>query len=298
MTCRGVAYHRTQPNAAAADGSPAPTECPARIFLPTNDGLMYALDAETGRPCEGFGEHGQIDLKEGNEVKTLGFYEGTSPPAVTDKVLIVGGSVIDNYSNKVPSGVIRGFDVYSGKLIWAFDAGNPDPNEMPSATHHFTEGSPNSWAESAVDEKLGLVYVPLGSSSPDIWGGLRTPDEERWDSALVALDIATGKLRWAFQNVHHDLWDMDMPSQPSLADVQTAAGVVPAIYQPAKTGNIFVLDRRDGHLIVPAPETPVPQTPAPGDRTGADAAVLRTDLPPARSASPGRTCGAARCSTN
>ncbi|TWB69780.1 quinoprotein glucose dehydrogenase [Nitrospirillum amazonense] len=266
MTCRGVAFHRTRPGGTTADGAPAPAECPTRIYLPTDDGRLFALDAETGKPCDGFGDHGQIDLKRGSEVKQVGFYQGTSPPAVTDRVLIMGGAVIDNYSGKVPSGVIRGFDVYSGRLLWAFDAGNPDPNEMPSATHHFTAGSPNSWIVSAVDEGLGLVYVPLGSSSPDIWGGNRTPAQERYDSALVALDIATGKLRWSYQNVHHDVWDMDVPAQPSLVDVATPAGPVPAVYVPAKTGNIFVLDRRDGHPIVPAPEVPVPQGPAPGDR--------------------------------
>ncbi|MBV8697392.1 MAG: membrane-bound PQQ-dependent dehydrogenase, glucose/quinate/shikimate family [Bradyrhizobium sp.] len=267
MTCRGVAYHETAPGATTADGAPAPGECPRRLFLPTDDGRMFALDADTGKPCEGFGNQGQIDLKEGNEIKTLGFYEGTSPPVTTDKILIVAGAVIDNYSDRVPSGAIRGFDIYSGRLIWAFDAGNGDPNEMPSATHHFTAGSPNAWSVASVDEKLGLVYEPLGSSSPDIWAGNRSADKERYDSALVALDIATGKLRWFFQNVHHDLWDMDMPSQPSLVDLRGAQGVVPAIYIPAKTGNIFVLDRRDGHLLVPAPEQPVPQGAAPGDRT-------------------------------
>ncbi|MET4234501.1 quinoprotein glucose dehydrogenase [Bradyrhizobium sp. LA6.10] len=266
MTCRGVAYHATQPGAATVDGTPAPAECAERIFLPTNDGWMFALDAQSGKPCESFGQHGQIELKEGSEIQTLGFYEGTSPPVVTDKVLIVGGAVIDNYSDRVPSGVIRGFDIYSGRLIWAFDAGNPDPNEMPSASHHFTAGSPNSWSISAIDENLGLVYVPLGSSSPDIWGGGRSPEKERYDSALVALDIMTGKLRWSFQNVHHDLWDMDMPSQPSLLDLRSNNGVTAAIYIPAKTGDIFVLDRRDGHQLVPAPEKPVPQGAAPGDR--------------------------------
>lgn len=266
MTCRGVAYHATKPGAVTSDGSAAPTDCAERIFVPTNDGRMFALNAQSGKPCDGFGNHGQIDLKEGSEIKRLGFYEGTSPPVVTDKVLIVGGAVIDNYSDRVPSGVIRGFDVYSGRLIWAFDAGNPDPNEMPSESHHFTAGSPNSWSISAVDENLGLVYVPLGSSSPDIWGGDRSPEKERYDSALIALDVMTGKLRWSFQNVHHDLWDMDMPSQPSLVDLRTNGGITPAIYIPAKTGDIFVLDRRDGHQLVPAPEKPVPQGPAKGDR--------------------------------
>ena len=266
MTCRGVAYHETRAGAVTQSGAPAPADCPKRIFLPTNDGRMFALNADTGEKCARFGDQGSIDLKVGSAVTTPGFYEGTSPPVVTDKVLIVGGSVIDNYSDRVPSGAIRGFDIYSGKLLWAFDAGNPDPNEMPSRGHEFTKGSPNSWSISAVDENLGLVYVPLGSSSPDIWGGQRSLEEERYDSALVALDISTGKLRWSFQNVHHDLWDMDMPSQPSLVDLSNGGTTIPAIYVPAKTGDIFVLDRRDGHLLVPAPEIPVPQGPAPGDR--------------------------------
>jgi quinoprotein glucose dehydrogenase len=265
LVCRGVAYHHTASGSQTAEGRPAPLECTGRIFLPTNDGRMFALDAETGKACDEFGDHGQIDLRQGSEVQTAGFYSGTSPPLATDKVLIVGGAVYDNYATHVPSGVIRGFDIYSGKLLWAFDAGNPDPNELPSPGHYFTAGSPNSWTVSAVDEKLGLAYIPLGSSAADIWGGSRTSALERYDSALIALDIATGKLRWSFQNVHHDLWDMDLPSQPSLVDVKTPNGVTPEIYVPAKTGDIFVLDRRDGHLIVPAPEQEVPQGAAPGD---------------------------------
>jgi quinoprotein glucose dehydrogenase len=266
VTCRGVSYHETKAQAVTAAGTPAPADCPRRIFLGTNDAKMFALNADTGVPCDSFGDHGKIDLNVGMPNATPGFYEITSPPVVTDKVLIVGGAVIDNYATNGPSGVIRGFDIYSGALLWAWDAGNADENALPSATHTYTSDSPNSWTVSSADEQLGLVYVPLGSGDPDQWGGNRTPVEERYDSALVALDIATGKLRWSYQNVHHDLWDMDFPSQPSLVDVQTAGGVVPAIYAPAKTGNIFVLDRRTGKLLVPAPETPVPQGPAAGDR--------------------------------
>lgn len=260
MTCRGVSYFEAKTGA-------APPACPARIFLPTNDGRLFALDAQTGKPCAGFGQDGVLDLKQGMSVQTLGFYEATSPPVVTAKAVVVAGAVIDNYSNKEPSGVIRAFDAVTGQLLWAFDSGNPDPNEPASATHSYAANSPNSWIVSAYDEKLNLIYVPTGVSTPDIWGGGRTPDMERYASSLLALDADTGKLVWAYQTVHHDLWDMDLPSQPSLVDIRQPDGsVVPAVYAPAKTGNIFVLDRRTGKLLVPAPEMPVPQGAAPGDR--------------------------------
>ena len=265
LTCRGVSYHETAAGATTIDGALAPADCPRRIFLPTNTGFLYAVNADDGTLCQGFGDDGWVDLKTGSPYQTAGFYEGTSPPAVGRQVIVMGGAVIDNWSDKVPSGAIRAYDVYSGKLLWVFDAANNDPNEMPSATHQLTAGSPNSWVPSVIDETLGMVYVPLGEGANDIWGGHRSADEERYDSALVALDLKTGKLVWHYQNVHHDLWDMDLPSQPSLADVSTAKGVVPAIYVPAKSGSIFVLDRRNGQLIVPAPEIPVPQDAAAGD---------------------------------
>jgi quinoprotein glucose dehydrogenase len=265
LTCRGVSYHETAARATTIDGNPAPPDCPRRIFLPTNTGFLYAINADDGTLCQGFGDKGRVDLKAGSPYQTAGFYEGTSPPVVGRQVVVMGGAVIDNWSNKVPSGAIRAYDVYSGKLLWVFDAGNHDPNEMPSATHQLTAGSPNAWAPAVMDETLGMVYLPLGEGANDIWGGHRTADEERYDSALVALDLKTGKLVWSYQNVHHDLWDMDVPAQPSLADVQTEKGVVPALYMPTKSGNIFVLDRRNGQLIVPAPELPVPQDGAPGD---------------------------------
>src|SRR6202012_5439710 len=95
------------------------------------------------------------------------------------------------------------------------------------------------------DPQLGLVYVPMGVQTPDIWGGNRSAASERYSSAIVALDINTGKRVWSYQTVHHDLWDMDLPAQPTLADITDSSGnVIPAVYAPAKTGNIFVLDRR------------------------------------------------------
>ena len=112
LTCRGVSYHETKPRAVTAAGTPAPADCPKRIFLGTNDAQMFALDADTGIPCENFGTHGQINLDANMPYVTPGFYEITSPQVVTDKILVVGGAVIDNYTTKEPSGVIRGFDVY------------------------------------------------------------------------------------------------------------------------------------------------------------------------------------------
>jgi quinoprotein glucose dehydrogenase len=265
LTCRGVSYHESAPNALDTDGNLAPGDCPRTIFLPVNDGRMIALDADTGKTCDSFGDHGALDLQEGMGVKTAGFYEPTSPPIVSDKIIVISGAVIDNYSTREPSGVIRGFDIHTGKLVWAWDAGNADENQLPSATHTYANNSPNSWTIAAFDAALGLVYMPMGVKTPDIWGGDRTPLMERYSSALVALDINTGKRVWAYQTVHHDLWDMDLPAQPSLVDVPTANGIVPAIMQPAKTGNIFVLDRRTGQLVVPAPERPTPQGAAPGD---------------------------------
>lgn len=265
LTCRGVSYHETAPGAHDADGVPAPTDCLRTIFLPVNDGRMIALNADNGKLCDSFGDHGTLNLEVGMGETTPGFYEPTSPPIMSDKILVVAGAVIDNYSTHEPSGVVRGFDIHTGKLVWAWDSGNADENELPSATRTYSSNSPNSWAPAAYDSKLGMVYIPMGVQTPDIWGGNRSPVAERYSSALVALDINTGRRVWSYQTVHHDLWDMDLPSQPTLVDLPTKNGVIPAIIQPAKIGNLFVLDRRTGALIVPAPERPVPQGAAPGD---------------------------------
>ncbi|MEI5996087.1 glucose/quinate/shikimate family membrane-bound PQQ-dependent dehydrogenase [Paraburkholderia bengalensis] len=269
VTCRGVSYHETQAAAAAKDAAArqALPACARRVILPVNDGHLFELDAATGQRCAGFGNNGDLDLQHLQPVKTAGQYEPTSPPVVTDKIIVIAGSVTDNYSTHEPSGVIRGFDVETGKLVWAFDPGSDTPNAIPDDQHAFTLNSPNSWAPSAYDAKLDLVYLPMGVTTPDIWGGNRTPQDERYASGLLALHASTGKLAWFYQTVHHDLWDMDLPAQPTIADITDRNGnVIPAIYAPAKTGNIFVLDRRTGTPIVPAPEQPVPQGAAQGDR--------------------------------
>ncbi len=265
LTCRGVSYH------SAANGGEAATNgaCPERIFLPTADARLIALDARTGQPCPGFGHAGAVDLWQGmpDPKAHAGMYYSTSPPVVTKRLVIIAGEVTDNFSTDEPSGVIRAYDVTTGKLVWNFDAGRPDVTTPIGPGESYTRNSPNSWIVSSADEALGMVYVPLGNPTPDQFGGHRTPEMERFSSSIVALDIETGALKWVYQTVHHDLWDMDVPAQPSLVDLDTANGKVPALVQPTKRGDIYVLDRRTGRPIVPAPEKPVPGGAAAGDRS-------------------------------
>ncbi len=285
VTCRGVSYHETAGATPAQKGAgqPASAPCARRIILPVNDGHLFEVDAETGQRCAGFANNGDLDLQHLQPVTTPGQFEPTSPPVVTEKVIVVAGSVTDNYSTREPSGVIRGFDVETGKLVWAFDPGSDTPNAIPDDQHTFVHNSPNAWAPAAYDPKLDLVYLPMGVKTPDIWGGDRTPEYERYASGLLALNASTGKLAWFYQTVHHDLWDMDLPAQPTLADITDTNGkVIPVVYAPAKTGNIFVLDRRTGALVVPAPEQPVPQGAAKGDHVSPTQPFSKLTFRPAK----------------
>jgi quinoprotein glucose dehydrogenase len=166
----------------------------------------------------------------------------------------------------MPSGVIRAYDIRDGHLVWNFDPGRPDDTTPLRPGQRYSESSPNSWSTSAVDEALGLIYVPMGMGAVDQWGGRRPETTERFASSILALDVASGRPRWVFQTVHHDLWDMDVPAQPALVDLDIPGrGRVPALVQSTKTGNIFVLDRRNGAPIHPVDERPAPQGAAQGD---------------------------------
>ena len=238
--------------------------------MPTADGRILALNPETGKSCTDFGAgKGQIDLWANMPFVNPGSYYSTSPAVVTRKLLIVGGTVLDNVSTTEPSGVIRAFNVNTGALVWNWDAGNPEATEPIASGASYTPNSPNSWSISSVDEELGLIYVPMGNQPPDQWGGNRTAAVERFSSSVVALDLATGKVRWNFQTVHHDLWDYDVPSQPSLVDLTIDGKTVPALVQPTKQGELFVLDRRNGKPVLPVTEVAAPKGAAKGDFTAA-----------------------------
>ena len=259
-TCRGVAHFR--------DATAAPdSECATRIVTATVDARLIAVDAATGRPCSGFGAGGSVDLKAGMGAMIPGYYLVTSAPTIVRGRIVIGGWVTDNQMIGEPSGVVRAFDAKTGRLAWAWDVGRPGETGEPGTGQRYTPGTPNSWATASADETLGLVYLPMGNATPDYWGGKRTSAMDAVSSSVVALDAETGKTRWVYQTVHHDLWDYDVPAQPTLVDIRSADGtVVPALIQPTKRGQTFVLDRRTGQPIVPVSERPVPGVPSPGDR--------------------------------
>lgn len=257
----------TAPLKAAAQG-PADAQCASKLFMPTADGRLIALNPENGHVCASFGGGaGQIYLWDGMPNYRPGAYYSTSPVVVTRKYVIVGGTVLDNVSTEEQSGVIRAFDIETGALVWNWDPGRPEQTAPLPPGQTYTANSPNSWSIMAADEALGMVYVPLGNQPPDQWGGNRSPAVERFSSAIVALDLDTGQVRWNFQTVHHDLWDYDVPSQPSLLDLQVGAERVPVLVQPTKQGDLFVLDRRTGRPVLPVSEQPAPQGAAEGDFT-------------------------------
>jgi quinoprotein glucose dehydrogenase len=259
-----------EPPAAPAAPAPAPAAatCPERVFLPTSDARLIALDATTGEPCPGFGEGGTVNLWANMPNQRSGYYYSTSPPVVARGLVIIGGAVNDNYHAHSPSGVIRAYDAVTGDIIWAWDSGNPERSAPLGPDETYTENSPNSWSVFSADEGLGLVYIPLGNATPDQVGVGRSEAVERFSSSVVALEIDTGAVRWVRQTVHHDLWDMDVPAQPVLLDLATAAGEVPALVQATKQGDIYVLDRRTGEPVVPVREIPAPQgAEVPGDFT-------------------------------
>jgi quinoprotein glucose dehydrogenase len=283
MICRGVAYYDANAYAVSQAGpadetssadaasseehAAAVAACPRRIYAPTADGTIVAVNADDGSACTSFGDHGAIDLKRNQGKVAAGVLNPTSPPLVTRHVLIATASVTDNDSTDEPSGVVRGYDIDTGKLLWNWDSGKPDATAPIADGATYTRNSPNMWSVASADETLGLVYLPMGNQTPDIWGGNRIPNGERFNSAIVALEIATGRVSWVYQSVHHDIWDMDVGGQPSLVDLDTPHGKRPALIASTKRGDLYVLDRRDGSLIVAAPERPVPQGAAAGDHT-------------------------------
>ena len=252
LTSRGVALWPMD-----AVGTPQSPTCGRRVFLGTLDARLIALDAATGEACAGFGDHGSVDLREGVHFQNIGYYGMTSPPTVIGNVVVVGSTVGDNQQVDSESGLVRGYDAQTGKLIWSWEP-------LPwAAAQKVRTGAGNVWSVISADPSLGLVYLPTGSASPDMFGGMR-PGDNRDANSIVALDAATGKKVWAFQVVHHDVWDYDIPSEPILFAWR---GTTPAIAVTTKMGMIFLFDRRTGQPLVPVEERRVPQSDVGNEQT-------------------------------
>ena len=258
QACRGVSYFEAPPGAA----------CPHRIISTASDlPRLFELDADTGKPCDSFGKDGMVDLRKHMGPVPPGFHFITSPPLVLNGRIMLSGWVYDNQSVGEPSGVIRAFDATSGRLAWSWDVGRSPPTKPLGPDETYTRGTPNGWGVYTADPALGLVYVPLGNATPDYFGGERRSFDDTYSSSIVALDIATGEERWHFQTVHHDLWDFDLPAGPSLVDIpDPKGGSIPALIQTTKQGQIFLLDRRNGHPLAEIEERRVPKGDIPGER--------------------------------
>ncbi len=260
--CRGVTYYHIPDR-------PKGEQCAERIYTATTDARMIALDMHSGLPCDEFGDDGEISLLAGmGEVKPF-YYFVTSPPTVASGGLVVGGWVADNQETEEPSGVVRSYDPRTGDLLWAWDMGREGDTALPPEGESFTRGTPNVWSLTSADDELGLVYVPTGNATPDYFGGHRTAIMDEFASSVVAIDANTGISRWHFQTAHHDIWDYDVPSQPTLVDLTIDGERHKAVIVPTKRGELFVLDRETGELITEVTERPVPQTDLPAERTSA-----------------------------
>jgi quinoprotein glucose dehydrogenase len=261
--CRGVSLWR--------DDARPDAECSRRIIYGTRDAQLIALDAGSGRPCSDFGESGRVELKEGIDGTQPFEYYPTSPPYISGNLAIVGALVPDNERRDTPSGVVRAFDARSGALVWAWEPVTADytdrhRNERGTALYHL--GTPNVWAPLSGDPEAGLVFVPTGNPSPDLYGGDRDGIDD-YGSSVVALDAATGELRWHFQTVHHDVWDYDVAAQPTLFQIEGVGKGHPGLLQATKMGHIFLLDRLTGKPLYPVEERSVPQGGVPGEQLSA-----------------------------
>ena len=238
-----------------------------RLVLGTQTGHVYSIDRTTGKLDPAFGVEGILDTTDDVlEGGVEGHYSITSPISQCKGTLIVGGRVSDGLP-KGPSGDIRGYDIHTGQLRWRFHT-VPRPGEYGHQTwggdSWKLRGGANLWTVSSVDEELGLVFAPLGSPSYDYYGGDR-PGANLFGNSLVALDCRTGSRRWHFQSIHHDIWDWDLPSQPSLVEVVRNGKPVKAVTLATKTGFLFVFDRATGEPLFDIEEHPVPAGDIPGE---------------------------------
>lgn len=255
--CRGVASW--------VDPADSDAVCGHRILFGTLDSRLLAVDGRTGKRCMDFGAAGEVDLKAGLTEHEEFEYAVTSAPAIVGDLVVTGAYVVDGHRTSVPSGVVRAYNVRTGELEWAWNPVHPDRPQR-NADGSFVAGTTNVWSTISVDERQGLIIVPTGNSAPDYYGGHREGHLDYYSSSVVALHAQTGEVAWHYQTVHHDIWDFDVPAQPTLVDVTVDGRTRPAVVQVTKMGLTFVLDVETGQPLHPVEERPVPQEGAvPGE---------------------------------
>ena len=255
---RGVAYW--------SDG---PERREERIFWGTGNGYLLCVDAQTGRPCAGFGENGRVDLMRDIPRATRGerdwlnalLYSVQSPPIVVGDTVVTPMSISSlNDTKERPPGWMRGFDARTGATNWTFHTipqGDEFGNDTWEGDSWRHTGKVGVWTIMSADPELGYIYLPLNTAAPDYYGGHR-PGANLFAESLLALDLETGERVWHFQFVHHGLWDYDLPAAPNLVDVVIDGRPVRAVAQITKQGFVFMFDRVTGEPIWPIEERPVP----------------------------------------
>jgi glucose dehydrogenase len=234
---------------------PGDRNTPERVIVTAGTKLL-SFDAATGKPSEGFGTNGQVDMVVG--------YSGT--PTIYKNVIMVGASVLELPQG--PPGDTRAFDAVTGKKLWEFHT-VPRPGEAGHETwldDGWKERSgTNTWGFSeTVDEARGIAYLPIAGPASNYYGGDR-PGNNLFGNSVVAVDILTGKYKWHFQTVHHDIWDIDMSAAPGLVDIKQNGRTIPALATVGKGGYMFILDRTTGKPVFGVEERPVPKGNVPGE---------------------------------
>jgi quinoprotein glucose dehydrogenase len=245
--------------------------------------FVYALDAATGKPIPTFGSGGRVDLRDNLSRKDPDpFVSLTSPVVIYKDMFIAGG----RNSETLPAapGDVRGFDVRTGKMRWAFHT-IPQPGEVGYNTWppeaYKTIGAANNWAGMTVDVQRGVVFVPTGSAAFDFYGGNRVGDD-LFGNCLLALDANTGKRIWHFQAVHHDIWDRDFPSHPVLVNIQRDGQKIEAVAQTSKQGFVYLFDRATGAPLFPLETKKYPASTIPGEIASVEQSLPTKPAPYAR----------------
>ncbi len=239
-----------------------------RRILYTAGANLYEVDANTGKGIDAFGLHGKVNLHEGlslNFDASRLFVDATSPGVIYKNLLILGNTVSE--AGDAAPGYVRAYDVFTGRIRWIFHT-MPQPGEAgyeswPKDAYKKI-GATNNWSGLTLDEKRGAVYFGTGSPASDFYGGERE-GIDLFSDCIMALDAGTGKVKWYYQTIHHDLWDRDIPSPPNLVTVEHDGRRVDAVVQATKDGCVYVLDRDSGRSLFPVEERPVPTAGLPGE---------------------------------